>query len=105
MGSVLRPAFARDFPRLPELDALVEAFARGDYARVRQDAPKLAERSADENVKRAALTLVERTRADPIALGLFAVTAGLLIVVATWWIVHGHPPPQVPSAPPVERVR
>jgi hypothetical protein len=105
MGSASRPAFARDFPKHPELDALVEAFTRGDYARVRQDGPKVAERSADADVKRAALTLVERTRADPLAAILLAVTAALLVVLATWWIVRGHPPPVVPAAPPIERVR
>jgi hypothetical protein len=105
MGPASRPSFARDFPRHPELDSLVEAFAQGDYARVRQEAPKLADRSDDQNVKRAAMTLVERTRADPLALGLLAVTAALLVVVATWWILRGHPPPVVPTAPPIERVR
>jgi hypothetical protein len=105
MDSGSSPSFARDFPRHPELQALVDAFARGDYARVRAEAPKLAERSGDEAVKRAAEMLVERTRPDPTAVWLLASAATLLALLGAWWIVNGHPPPEAPVSPPVEHVR
>jgi len=87
-----RPAFARDFPRSPGLDALVEAFARGDYARVRADAPALERASDDVAIKQAVRTLVERTRPDPLAVALLGLAALIFIVLAAWAIAHGRPP-------------
>ncbi len=103
------PAFARDFPDDAGLRALVRAFADGDYARVRREAPKLAEASGDPAVKRAALVLVERLRPDPLALLLLGVTAALLVLLTAFWVAHRHAPPP-PAAPPhpvptVEHVR
>jgi hypothetical protein len=88
------PAFARDFPSSPALDALVEAFARGDYARVRADAPALERASDDEAIKRAARALVERTRPDPLAVALLALAAVLFAVLAAWAVTHGSAPPK-----------
>jgi hypothetical protein len=85
-----RPSFTRDFPRTPELDALVDAFSRGDYANVRANAPALLHEGADEGVQRAARTLAERTRPDPLVVALLAVTAVLLLVVAAWAIAGGR---------------
>jgi hypothetical protein len=100
------PSFARDFPRVPELDGLVEAFVRGDYARVRADAPKVEQASSDDAVRAATRTLVDRTKPDPLAVLLLSLTAGLLLVFLGWWAVHGKAPPgAAPSATPVERVR
>ena len=104
------PAFARDFPRDPALDALVEAFADGDYARVRAEAPKLARESEDPAVQKAARELRARVEADPLAVKLLLVTGALLVALAAWWITHGLPPAPLgpPSAKPpttVERVR
>jgi anti-sigma factor RsiW len=87
-----RPAFARDFPRDPELDALVAAFSAGDFARVRGEAPRVIASSADDAVKRAAETLVTRTKPDPIAALLVGVTAVLLVALSAWWITHDGPP-------------
>jgi len=95
-----RPSFASDFPRLPALDALVDAFARGDYARVRADAPKLERESDDEAVKRASALLVERTKADPLAVRLLVVTALLLAAMTGYWVLHGKPPPNTPPVKP-----
>ncbi len=102
-----RPSFASDFPRVPELDALVGAFARGDYARVRAAGPRLAESAESEEVRRAARTLVERTKPDRLAVALVALTAVLLVVLSGYWIAHGKPPPgsAPPARPPVERVK
>lgn len=85
-----RPAFARDFPRAPALDALVDAFAGGDYARVRAEGRKLAASADNEEVRRAAKTLVARTNADPLALWLLVVAGALLVVVSAYWILQEH---------------
>ncbi len=88
-ASERRPSFAAEFPRDPELDALVEAFARGDYRRVRSRAPQLQRSSDNEAIKKAARTLLERTRPDPLALALLGLAALLVLALAAWWIVHG----------------
>jgi hypothetical protein len=100
------PIFARDFPSTLELDALVDAFARGDYARVRAEAPKLAAATSDDAVRSAARTLVERTKPDRLALGLLAATAILLVGMTAYWIANGHAPPGGgPPKPSVEHPR
>jgi hypothetical protein len=91
MTPATRPTFARSFPHSPELDALVEAFARGDYAHVRAHAPAL-ERSDDPAVRGAARTLCERTRPDPMGVVLLAAAAALFFIFAVWSVVHGKAP-------------
>jgi hypothetical protein len=86
------PSFAHAFPRTPALDALVEAFARGDYAAVRSRAPAVERASDDPAVQQAARTLVERTRPDPLAVALLAIAAVLLFVLAGWAVLHGKAP-------------
>jgi hypothetical protein len=98
-----RPSFARSFPHDRELDALVEAFERGDYTRVRAEAPVLVLESGDQEVRRAARTLLDRTKPDGLAVALLAVAAVFVGLVSAWWLVHAHPPEA--SAPPVEFVR
>jgi hypothetical protein len=101
-----RPSFAREFPRGAELDALVDAFARGDYARVRAAAPALERATEDDAVRRAARTLVERTKPDPLAVGLLVVTGILLAALTGYWVVNGKAPPSSgPKPPPIERPR
>ena len=87
-----RPTFARDFPRSPDLDALVDAFARGDYARVRAEAPGLERSSDDPAVKQATRALVERTRPDPLVVALLGLAALLFVILAAWAISHGRAP-------------
>ena len=100
-----RPSFARSFPASPELDALVDAFARGDYARVRAEAPKLEKAADDDAVRAAARTLVDRTRPDPLAVRLLLLTGVLLLVLTGWWVVHGKAPAgPSQTTPAVERV-
>jgi len=107
------PSFAADFPRDPALDALVQAFVDGDYARVRADAPRLAATSEDPAVRDAARTLRTRIEPDPLALALMGIAAALLVALSGYWITHAHHPPAAPSvapssaAPPVtvERIR
>jgi hypothetical protein len=105
-----RPAFASDFPRGPALDALVDAFARGDYAHVRAEGPRLAESTEDPAVREAAKTLVDRTKPDPLAVGLLVLTGVLLVAMTGYWIVNGKAPPgsgsgSVPAHPTVEHPR
>lgn len=85
------PAFATDFPRHPELDALVAAFARGDYRTVRARAPKLAAVSTDESVKRAAELLRARIEPDPASKFLFLFAGALLAILTIWWVTHDGP--------------
>ncbi len=102
-----RPSFASDFPRVPELDVLVDAFEHGDFARVRAEGPKLAGSAADAAVRDAARTLVDRTRPDRLAVLLVALTGVLLVALSAYWIAHGKAPPGggAPAKPPVERVK
>jgi hypothetical protein len=85
-----RPSFSRDFPRTPALDALVDAFVRGDYALVRAEGAKLAASGEDEEVRRAARALVARTTADPLALWLLVIAGVLLVIVSAYWILREH---------------
>jgi hypothetical protein len=92
LNPVTIPSFARGFPHSPDLDALVEAFARGDYATVRSRGPALERSSADPAIREAARTLMERTRPEPLAVALLAIAALLLSVLAVWAITHGKAP-------------
>jgi hypothetical protein len=80
-----RPSFAREFPRTPELDALVAAFTRGDYAHVRAAAPSF-DGAADPAVREAVRVLVLRTKPDPIVLVLLAIATATFAVIAGWSI-------------------
>lgn len=87
-GDGTRPGFARDFPRDPELDALVAAFEAGNFGRVRREVPKLVASAKDEAVRKAAETLLSRTRPDPLQTVLVVSTAVLLVLLSAWWIAH-----------------
>jgi hypothetical protein len=102
MSPPRRPAFAADFPSAPELDALVDAFAGGDYARVRKEAPRLAQSADDPAVRAAAAVLLDRTKPDPLALLLLAVTAVLLVAMTGYWVIAGGAPP---TRPTIERIK
>ncbi|HXX68012.1 MAG TPA: hypothetical protein VEK07_12550 [Polyangiaceae bacterium] len=111
MPSDARPPFAADFPRDPELDAAVESFVNGNYAKVRADGARILASDAEESVKRAARALVERTTPAPLALALLGLTALLVAAVGGWWVLHGKAPippaahatpartPNIPRAP------
>jgi len=87
------PPFAAAFPREPALDALVAAFARGDFGRVRRDAPGLIAGASAPEVRAAATELLARTRPDPAAAALFAMAAALLVgLSAYWWVRAGAGP-------------
>ena len=103
------PAFAREFPRDPDLDVLVAAFARGDHAAVRTGAPALAAKTESAEVKRAAELLRARIEPDPTSRIFFALTAALLIFLMAWWATHdgpeSHAPAPVKPPPTVEFVK
>ncbi|MCL2778473.1 MAG: hypothetical protein FWD73_10755 [Polyangiaceae bacterium] len=82
------PAFARDFPRHPDLDALVVAFANGDYAFVRAHAPKLSATADDYAVKSAAELLEARTKPDSAAKILVLLALALLVYLTVFWVGH-----------------
>jgi hypothetical protein len=85
-----RPPFARWFPPDPELEDLVSAFAAGDYRTVRIEAPRLAQRTGDPRVRRAALELRERIEPDSMQIYLLALTAVLLVFLTLWFYAHRH---------------
>jgi hypothetical protein len=86
------PAFAIGWPRDAELTALVTAFEAGDYARVRREAPALAQRTEDRDVRRAARELAKRLDPDPVAVYMLAAAAMLLVFLAGWYWSHPHHP-------------
>lgn len=82
--------FLRSFPNDPALAPLVAAFERGDYAFVRAEAPALAARTKDEQVRRAALELRRRIDPDGLSLVLVGLAFALLIVLALFYWTNKH---------------
>jgi hypothetical protein len=62
----------------------------GDYRTVREQAPKLAERTENPAVRKAALDLKRRTEADPVQLYLLGLTLMLLVFLTAWFYLHKH---------------
>ncbi|MBN1605226.1 MAG: hypothetical protein JW940_01260 [Polyangiaceae bacterium] len=83
-----RPRFLQGFPEDPGLVELVRAFEAGNYARVRREAPALAQRTTDARVRTAARELRRRIDPDP-ALRYILVAALALLAVLVWW-AYGH---------------
>ncbi len=84
-----RPAFHAWFPRDEELEVLVRAFEVGNYALVRERAPKLAERAQSEKVKAAARELLARIEPDPLMKYLL-LAAALLLVFLAFYVYRAH---------------
>lgn len=84
------PSFLAGFPKHPELDALVAAFVRGDYARVRAEAPRLADRAESDEVRAAARELARRIEPDPVSKALLLLAIALLVALAGWYFSHRH---------------
>lgn len=86
-----RPRFLLSFPHDPELDRLIEAYETGDYATVRRDAPRLAERTEDGAVRDAARELRRRIDPDPLARYLLLTGIALLAFLVIWvYAGRGH---------------
>ena len=88
-----RPAFARSFPRDPELDRLVEVFEAGNYAEVRVRASALVHATSSDKVRRAARELLRRLDPDPIATYMLLVAIALLGFLSFWYWTHPHGAP------------
>jgi hypothetical protein len=73
-----------EFPEDPELELLIAAFESGDFAQVRAEAPKLAARTAREDVRRAALELRSRTDPDPLLVGMLGLCILLFVFLVAW---------------------
>lgn len=100
-----RPAFAKGFPRDPELDRLVDRLARGDHAAVREGAEALAARTADPAVAASARALRARLEPDRLAYVLLGFPALLLLTLSLWAIHRTHHPQAPTTAPAVVRPR
>jgi hypothetical protein len=86
-----RPLFVLGFPSDPELDRLVRAFELGNYAYVREHAPKLAERAESERVREAARELARRIEPDPLIKILLLLSVLLLAALTIWaYKTHGQ---------------
>ncbi|MBK7581303.1 MAG: hypothetical protein IPI67_13945 [Myxococcales bacterium] len=83
-----RPRFLLSFPSDPELDKLVAAFERGDFAAVRQGAPELANRAQNPEVRDAALELRQRLEPDPLIKYLLLASMMLLLVLVLHAYTH-----------------
>jgi len=82
------PAFAQMYPRDEALDALLEAFERGDYMSVRDGAQKLVVSTTKPAVRRAAEDLLRRLEPDPLARYLLVVSTLLLVFFSLWYFTH-----------------
>jgi len=80
-----RPPFAVAYPEDAALDRLVAAFARGDFGRVRQEAPRVIAEAASAEVRAAAADVLARTKPDPLSKVFFALTALLLLFLSAYW--------------------
>ena len=86
-----RPQFLLEFPEDPELEPLIEAFCRGNFNKVRLEAPALIEKSKDPKVKSAAEELYRRIQPDPLVKFLLALAAALFVFITAWaYFGHDH---------------
>ena len=79
-----RPAFLLQFPADAELELLIAAFEAGNFAHVRSEAPRLAARTTDSAVRRAALELRSRTDPDPLLVVLLVLCIALFVFLVIW---------------------
>jgi len=84
-----RPVFLLSFPHDPELERLITAFELGNYALVRESAPRLVERSERPEVKAAARELLARIEPDPLVKFLLALAIALFVAVVGF-VYHSH---------------
>jgi hypothetical protein len=79
-----RPPFLASFPQAPELKELIEAYQQGNYARVRREAPRVANESPEREVREAARELLRRIEPDPLAKYLLLAAVLLLAFLVVW---------------------
>ncbi len=83
-----RPAFAADYPRHEGLDQLLVAFEAGNYAYVREQAPRLAKADVHENVRNAAKDLRRRIDPEPTAAYLWALGVALVLLLYLFYVTQ-----------------
>jgi hypothetical protein len=90
---LVRPPFAAGYPRHAELDNLLAAFEAGDYATVREGAPRLAASTKNEEVRRAAIDLRKRIDPDLVSGALLLVALALALFLGAHYLRadHEHP--------------
>lgn len=86
----LRARFLDTLPDDPALASLAEAFEAGNYARVRDEAPRLAVESEREDVRAAARELLTRIEPDPLMKYLLVLALLLLLGVTAFAYGSGH---------------
>jgi hypothetical protein len=79
-----RPPFLLSFPEDPQLERLIQAFERGNYALVRREARRVAKRARDPEVRAAARELRRRIDPDPLAVYLLLAAVALLSFLTVW---------------------
>lgn len=85
-----RPAFAAGFPQDPRLNALLVAFEKGNFAKVRSEAPRLAEDTDDEAIRAAALELRSRIEPGKVATLLWCIGAMLMVALYGFYLAKQH---------------
>jgi hypothetical protein len=85
-----RLPFTRRYPDDPDLWRLVAAFERGDYRAVRAEAPRLAARTNNADVRAAALDLRRRIDPDRLQVALLVLTGALLAFLTSWFYLHAR---------------
>ena len=85
-----RPRFARDYPQDPRIDALLAAFATGNYGFVRTHAPEIADAAEDDDVRDAARDLHRRIHPEPTSMLLWGLGVLLLVILYAFWLSHEH---------------
>jgi hypothetical protein len=91
-----RPRFLLDFPEDANLEPLIAAFERGDYAYVREHAERVGRETDREDVREAALELRRRIDPDPLVKYLFVASIFLLLFLIAWTYL-GSTAPAPPS--------
>lgn len=84
-----RPAFLLNYPEHPQLEPLIEAFCKGNYALVRDHAPRVAQ-ATEGAVRDAALELRRRVDLDGLTKWLFVSALAFLLFVALWTYGWAH---------------
>ncbi len=79
---------AEDEAKIAELES---AFARGNYARVKNEALLLATSTKNDDVRARAEKLADRLKPDPIAKVLFILTAILLAALTAYFELRARP--------------
>lgn len=83
-----RAEFLEDLPDAPELQPLIDAFAEGNYARLRSLERELRSTTSDPELLALARELVERTEPDPLAKKLLGLSILFFLLIVGWVYLH-----------------